>query len=371
MTGGAVLDWDEALSKIASRLAALRAAAVAAGTPSVQGAEAEQARKVEEDLAAFEALLARKKAFETSAEVRRLSRFFDEEASFLVARALAADEALRFQYTASILEKARMREAREREIFVALAMKLDYRDQEDAWRRLLLSRRAERIAPVVLCGDPDHGLYWVEKRLRRQVPPSTEPPFVLTHSFGASAIAQSIPTVMAAIAKRLGLPTSADRQRVFDKLCDRWRSTNIVLVFSQIERIGAAGFTRLLEELWCPLAREAGKRRPAAASTWIAAFFLHDGEPEGLTGAPVCRAVGRETPLETPVLLPRLGALDSDALARWQTDHGLELPESIQTAEAMDEVLAASGGVPGEVFYAICRHWEYDFTVLSDLWDRV
>lgn len=366
-----MLDWDEALTKIAARLAALRAAAVTAGTPSVQGAEREQALKVEEDLAEFETLLKRKKTFEMSLEVRKLMHLFDEEASFLVARALCADEALRFQYTDRIREKARMREAREQEIFVELAMKLDYREQEGAFRRLLLARRAERIAPAVLCGDQEHGLYWVYKRLRRQIPPGAEPPFIVAHSFGAAAVAQSIPTVLSSFAKRLGLPTSADRQRIFDRLCERWRSTNVIFVFSQIERIGAPGFTRLLEELWCPLAREAASRRPAAAGNWIAAFFLHDGAPDGLAGAPVCHSAGRETPLETPILLPRLGPLDSDALERWQSDHGLDLPESIQSAGAMDEVLSASGGVPGEVFYAICRHWEYDFTVLSDLWDRL
>src|SRR5262249_26445932 len=156
--------------------------------------------------------LARKKSFETSAEIMRLSPLFDAEAELLAARALAADDALRFQYTDRIRERTRLREAREQEAFLRLAMKLDYRDQEATFGRLLMARRADRIAPAVLCGDQEHGLYWVYNRLRRQVPPSVEPPFVVHHSFRASAIEQSIASLTSGFARRLGLPTGAYTQ---------------------------------------------------------------------------------------------------------------------------------------------------------------
>lgn len=361
-------DWDIALSKVTARLARLQGSAAAAATAAVQDSEAEAARKVEEDLAALVALLGRKKAFETSTRLGALLPLLDDEAEIVLARAFAADDTLRFEYDEKLRAARARRESQEKNAFIDLLMKLDYRRQEEAFTRLVRARRSERVAPVVLCGDQEHGLYWLLHRLRRHIPPSPEPPFVVHFSFRTGALAQDIAAVCHALARRLGLPTHAGKEAIFEKLCDRWRSTHLVFVLSRVESLGAAGFSRLLDDLWRPLVEAAHRRRSPTASTWLTAFFLHEGDPSELDAAGVACAPGEEP--FAPVLLPRLAPFDDEVRERWQSECGPDFPESMQDDGALARIFEEAGFVPGEVLYAVCRLWEYDFTVLGHLWER-
>lgn len=363
-------DWDDAFGKVAGQLAGLRTAVVQAGTATTRQSYEEQARKVEGDLEALESLLERKKKFETSAELRKMIPLFNDEARLLVARAFEADESQRFNYAERIRETRARRDGQEKRFFIDLVMRLDYRSQEETFARLLRARRVERIATAVVCGDPDHGLYWVCNRLRRQVPPSEEPPFVVQYSFGSGAVKHDVAGIYADLARKHGLPKGAERQRILEKVCDRWRTTNLVFLFSQVEKLGAPGLTALLEELWAPFAQEAARRRPGAASTWIAAFFLHQGDPSEIAAAPVCRAAFGGAAAHVPVLLPKLAPFDTSARERWQSDHGLDLPESIQDDAILAGVFDDCAGIPVDVLSALCQHWDYDFNVLCDLWER-
>lgn len=363
-------DWDDAFGKVAAQLAGLRTAEVQAGTATTRQSYAEQARRVERDLEALESLLERKKKFETSVELRKILPLFNDEARLLVASAFEPDESLRFGYAEKIREIRARREGQERRFFVDVVMRLDYRSQEDTFARLIGARRADRIATTLVCGEPDHGLYWVCNRLRRQIPPSEEQPFVLQYSFGSGAVKHDVSGIYADLARKHGLPRGAERQRIFEKVCDRWKTTNLVFLFSHVEKLGAPGLTALLEELWAPFAQEAARRRPSAASTWIAAFFLHHGDPSEIAAAPLCRDTPGKTAAHVPFLLPKLAPFDTSARERWQSDHRLDFPESIQDDTALAGVFDDCAGVPVDVLSALCQHWDYDFNVLCDLWER-
>jgi hypothetical protein len=366
-----MFSWDEALQSLYGRLSRVQQGAAAAGSVSVQESEATHARKIQEDIEELEALVARKKAFETSVQIRKLFPLFEKEAQLVVARAETADDALRFQYTDQLRAARARREAAEQEIFIDLVMRVDYRRHEDLFGRWLLARRAERIAPAVVCGDPDHGLYWLVNRLRRRIPPSTEPPFVVCSSFRTGAVEQGLSSVYAGFARRLGLPPGADRASVLQKICDKWKWTNLVLLFSQVGSLGAAGFASFLAGFWGPLVREANARRAPSASTWIAAFFLHDGAASDFEGAPLCAAPDKGVGPEAPLLLPPLGTFARADIEGWQSANAADLPESMQSDDAVSEIVASSKGLPSDALYAICRHFGHDFDVLTNLWEKL
>ncbi|WP_437878440.1 hypothetical protein [Sorangium sp. So ce513] len=283
-----------------------------------------------------------------------------KEVRLRAAHAESADEAARLQYEAQIAELRSQRDGVAREQFARVIRALDFARQRSEFKRRL---DTHRLASVLIQGDSEHGLYWLSHRLRDLMRPGK--PMILRHSFRSAAVDQSLSGLLMGLRRQL-LPKvqDADLTRcVVDEICRLWPQRSVVLVLDNVDLLGPAGLTALLDGLWAPLVDAAEARARPPGKTCIAALFLvHTSAPGGPP------ALARQDDSPRRPLRMDLPCFDVRVLEEWINAHITGgVPPHLNDPDLLFDILEGCSGVPCDVVDELCQQWPYDWYRQSDL----
>ncbi|XXY47159.1 hypothetical protein WME91_44865 [Sorangium sp. So ce269] len=312
-------------------------------------------RELEELLAGLDALLAC--CLDREEHVRDL---LTKEVRLRAAHAESVDEAARLQYEGHIAALRSERDGVAREQFARVIRALDFARQRFEFKRRL---DVHRLASVLIQGDPEHGLYWLSHRLRDLVRPGR--PMILRHSFRAAAVDHSLNGLLMGLKRQLRPKVQdADLTRcVIGEICRLWPQQSVVLVLDNVDQLGPAGLTALLDGLWSPLVDAVEARSRPPGKTCIAAFLLLHGNIPQCPPAPMRQNDSPRRPLRMD-----LPCFDGRILEEWINAH-IErgVPPDLNDPELLINIVEDCSGVPCDVVDELCRRWPYDWYSQSDL----
>jgi hypothetical protein len=312
-------------------------------------------RELEELLAGLDALIAC--CLDRDEHLRDL---LTREVRLRAAHAESADEAARLQYEGQIVALRSERDGVAREQFTRVIRALDFARQRSKFKRRL---DTHRLASVLIQGDAEHGLYWLSHRLRDLVRPGK--PMILRHSFRAAAVDQTLNGLLTGLKRQLRpRGQEADLTRcVVGEICRLWPQQSVVLVLDNVDQLGPAGLTALLDGLWSPLVDAVEARARPPGRTCIAAFLLHHANPpDGLS------ALARQEDCPRRPLRMDLPRFDGRVLEEWINAHiAGGVPPDLNDPELLVDIVEDCGGVPCDVVDELCRRWPYDWYSQSDL----
>jgi hypothetical protein len=312
-------------------------------------------REFEELRAGLDALLAC--CLDREEHVRGL---LAKEVRLRAAHAESADEAERLRYEGQIGALRSERDGVAREQFARVIRALDFARQRSEFKRRL---DTHRLASVLIQGDSEHGLYWLSHRLRDLIRPGK--PMILRHSFRAAAVDHTLNGLLMGLKRQLRPKVQdADLARcVVGEICRLWPQQSVVLVLDNVDQLGPAGLTALLDGLWSPLIDAVEARSRPPGKTCIAAFLLLHANPPGNPPA-----LARQDDCPRRPLRMDLPCFDGRVLEEWINAHiAGGVPPHLNDPDLLFNIVDDCGGVPCDVVDKLCRRWPYDWYSQSDL----
>jgi hypothetical protein len=236
-------------------------------------------------------------------------------------------------------------------------LRLDYHPQHTLYEQL----QNKAATAFLIHGKPAYGQLWLLNRLLRNFNSKC----ILVDA-GRRALPVDLPTLWRELACRCGLQPGASHDEIAGKVCDLWRTQNVVLIFLAVHRMRAEWLRDLFQDLWRPLVEKVERSGSTELKTRLIMFLLDEiGKTAG--GVEFGDKVDNNWHPATPVALPRLKAFSSKMVGSWLENSINQLPLELtgKPAEVAKMLITGSkNGVPEQFFVTICEkcggNW-YDY----------
>jgi hypothetical protein len=235
-------------------------------------------------------------------------------------------------------------------------MTLDFRPQV---RQFKAVTDQHRIGAFLVHGPPLHGQRLLTRRLiRLQEKWSTGQRIVIDAT--SNGIGKSSRALWSQIARKLQLPYDTDKQILAEKVCEWWKTQDVIFVFVTVDYIGAELLTAWLDEFWKPIASAARERVPLTPSNTHLLLFLLDfsgGVCE--TTVSLLDQPGEMLHSHAPLKLPPTGKIQQDELDIWIDSTAEVLPGRMDAFALIHDTDNGTPDLLYEKIFASCGlYWE-------------
>jgi inactive STAND len=235
-------------------------------------------------------------------------------------------------------------------------MTLDFRPQVRQFRDVITDHR---IAAFLVHGPPLHGQRLLTRRLIRfREEWSTGQRIVIDAT--SNGIGKSSRALWYQIANKLRLPYDTDKQILAEKVCEWWKTQDVIFVFVTVDYIPPDLLTAWLEEFWKPIAAAANQRLPLTPSNTHLLLFLLDFSGHVCeTTVSLLDQPGEIVRSYAPLKLPPTGKIREEELEIWIDNAAEVLPGKM---DAFALIRDTDNGTPDllyEKIFASCGlFWE-------------
>jgi len=112
-----------------------------------------------------------------------------------------------------------------------LLLKLDFREQVRLFRRVI---QTHRVAAFLVHGEPDFGQQVLVNRLIR-LSPGWQTAQRICIDLGSNGVGKSIRSLWRQVASKLGVSTSTPSAQIADKVCEWWRTQDVIFIFHTVD----------------------------------------------------------------------------------------------------------------------------------------
>ena len=255
------------------------------------------------------------------------------------------------------------------ELYQKLA-KLGYRQQVRLFRRLV---RKEDVAALLIYGPPDYGQRWLLNVLLTNHLPGVEMSKVVNVSLKRRGRSPSTQVLGRDFHRFWGLSNPVTLAEAAKAVYQCWQTRNVILIFHDVDWIGAENAKKLIEEFWQPLTQEmrktVGKNREFSSKLFM---FLIDYQ--GKTGK--LNSIFRERAKEnnhkqSPLKAPEIEEFTEEEIGDWIDEEREALPAQLieEIDEQVERILDKSeGGIPELTLEEICASCGYNWIEEAEKW---
>ena len=235
-------------------------------------------------------------------------------------------------------------------------MTLDFRPQVRRFRDVI---QEHKIAAFLVHGPPEHGQRLLTRRLIQWRPEWCTGQRIVIDA-GSNGVGKTSRALWRQVAQKLKEPADADRQSLAEKVCEWWKTQNVIFVILSVDYIPPDLLATWLDEFWKPITTAARQQQPSTRGDTHLLLFLVDFVGE------VCQS--KVTLLDqpeqlrdshAPLKLPPTEKIKEDELEFWIDNAAEVLPGKV---DAITLITATENGIPEllyEKIYASCGlPWE-------------
>lgn len=237
-------------------------------------------------------------------------------------------------------------------------MTLDFRPQVKQFQKVI---EQQRIAAFLVHGPRKHGQRFLTRRLlhfRQEWGTGQR----IVVDAGSNGIGKDEDDLWGQVAKQMGEPYKTDKRKLAEKVCEWWKSQDVIFVFLTVDYIPPALLAKWIDEFWKPIVDAASEQQDLTMRNTYLLLFLVDfdgsvcetkvkllDQPEQIKGSYV------------PLKLPPTAKFPESELDSWIGFAAEVLPGNI---DAADLIANTDDGVPELVYRKIYEYcglpWEGD-----------
>jgi len=239
-------------------------------------------------------------------------------------------------------------------------LKIDFKEQVILVHDAL---RQHRTVAFLVHGEPYYGHELLVTRLCRMTSKSgNASPIILDVSNKSANYCAKI--LWRQIGRSFRLPADAQPEEIIDRICNRWQTQDVVLIFNKVNLMLPEVLCALLQDLWEPLV-ERGKLKPPTQETDLVMFLVDNKGSVCQSEVMLAKQLNEPDYPRIPLQLPSLSSFKSDILKDFFIDiitsKDLDVPASLTYQGLLEKF---NQGIPEDVYEEICSHfrlsWEGD-----------
>jgi len=241
-----------------------------------------------------------------------------------------------------------------------LLLKIDFKEQVILVHDALIQHRT---VAFLVHGEPYYGHELLVTRLYRMTSRrrNTSPIILDINNKTAKC---STKLLWRKLGSSLLLPSDVQPEQIIDRICNRWQTQDVVLIFKRVNFMLPEVLCALLRDLWEPLV-ERGKLNPPTQETNLVMFLVDNEGSVCQSGVMLAKQLNEPDYPRIPLQLPSLSSFKSDILKDLfidiSTSENLDVPASLTYQGLLEKF---NKGIPEDVYAEICSHfclsWEGD-----------
>lgn len=246
-------------------------------------------------------------------------------------------------------------------------LKLGYREQERLFVRFI---RQYPVSAFLIHGEPEHGQYWLLRRLVLNVIGSIAGKKVVV-DLDCMVRSRSIDALWREIARSVGLGRQASPSEIVDRVFQCWQTQNIFLVFNNIDFMPSDYLPELLQNLWLPLVSKTLSLDSTAIASKMLMFMVDKSGSVDAWNMKFAEQPSSDWNSSIPVKLPIIRRFSEDVLIDWIDHEYTKLPT--QLTDDMDSSIKtilekSDDGIPEWALQEICCICECQW---SEEWSKL
>lgn len=249
-----------------------------------------------------------------------------------------------------------------KQILFKRLLDLDFEAQREQVRAAMRSRA---IGAFLVHGQPGYGQQALSKRLFQLLEGE---PKRIHFDMGSQARGKRSRNMWNHLTKQLEISANTQPEKIADFIC-QWRQTkDVLLTVYGVDCMLPGLLSELIEQFWQLIVDRAERNQYAAKTPKRLLLFLVDYEGNCHSNIPIVQDQNHPHYPRVPLLLERACTFPQAVLDRWikKAIEDFVLREGLTAQMVLD---ASDGGIPEDVYEAICKHcgisWEGDLAQWS------
>ncbi|MEJ6485988.1 hypothetical protein N0Y54_32780 [Nostoc punctiforme UO1] len=250
-------------------------------------------------------------------------------------------------------------------------LRLGYRKHTLAFRRFI---EAYSIAAFLIHGSPDYGQRWLLNRLVVQYAPRIITGKIVRINLSRIARRSDINALWRELGGRVGLDRQSPISEIVERVCQWWRTQNVLLIFYNIDFLSETFLNDLIRDFWLPLTIRARKATSQTSDFKLLMFLVDYDGCVGSWNVPFAERLETTWQPDQPVKLPEISEFSEDELTNWLEFAADELP--IKLIDQVDETIQiilknSDNGIPEPTLGEICRLCDCNWYEQEEKWLRL
>jgi hypothetical protein len=229
-----------------------------------------------------------------------------------------------------------------------LLLDMDFKQQIKIVKQVM---RSHRTAAFLVHGEADYGQELLVTRLFRLTSTwrNNSP---LKNDVTNNAAYRSVDGLRRQLARSLLLPINSEMSEIIERICDRWQTKDVILIFNKVDCILPQILSQWLQEFWEPLVVLANQNLPHKQTHLL--MFLVDN----------CGSVSTSKAIQIKYFhqLQPVESFDLDILDDWidriMGMQSLQIPPGLNSQVLLER---SDNGIPQFVYEEICCHCGHDW----------
>ncbi len=239
-----------------------------------------------------------------------------------------------------------------------LILKLDFGEQVRIAHHVIESYR---ISAFLVHGGTDCGQQLLVNRLIR-LSPGWQTGQRICIDAGSNGTGKSSRSLWRQVASKLHIPTSTPPTQIADKVCEWWKTEDVIFVFHTVDYMPSTLLSEWMQEFWLPLVTTArNSMHLTQRNTHLLMFLVDYSGCVCNSDVTLARQADQPDYPRIPLHLPPAGRFPPDVLDFWIDTAAEVLPAGL-TAQAL--LAASDNGIPQLIYETICDRcglsWEGD-----------
>ncbi|MEJ6485300.1 SAV_2336 N-terminal domain-related protein [Nostoc punctiforme UO1] len=234
-----------------------------------------------------------------------------------------------------------------------LLLQVDFQQQTNIVRKLM---KSYFTAGFLVHNAPECGLEFLLAKLFRMIPSlKNNKPIVIDVGY------RDIERLWTQLGRYFHVhPISTSE--ILEKICDRWKTQDVVFIFNKVDCLQPEILSAWLEEFWEPLVN-IGKENPPEKSTHLFMFLVDHGGKVHQSNINVSTTTSPPLDPRIPLYLPTVDSFTLEILEEWITEVVMQRSDiEVEFDKFTSEILFQNScqGIPQFVFEEICSFFSID-----------
>jgi len=229
-----------------------------------------------------------------------------------------------------------------------LLLDMDFKQQIKTVKQVMLSHRT---AAFLVHGEADSGQDLLVTRLFR-LTSTWKNNSPIKNDVTNNAAYRSVERLRRQLARSLLLPINTEMSEIIEKICDRWQTKDVILIFNKIDCVLPDILSQWLQEFWEPLVVLANQNLPHK-QTHLWMVLVDNCGHVSTSKAVKVKHFHQLQPVES---------FDLDILDDWidriMGMQSLQIPPGLNSKVLLER---SYNGIPGFVYEEICCHCGHDW----------
>jgi inactive STAND/Effector-associated domain 8 len=235
-----------------------------------------------------------------------------------------------------------------------LLLQIDFKQQVRLVEDVL---EQHRTAAFLVHGEPDCGQELLVTRLFR-IKSAWKNNSPIKNDVTNNAAYRSTERLWKQLARSFVLPLDTKPEHIIDKICDRWQTQDVILIFEKVDCMPPKVLVGWLQEFWEPLV-DRGKLNPPLKDTHLLMFLVDNCGSVCKSQVMLAKEFDEPEYPRIPLYLPPLSPFPPDILRDWLRDmkvfSDLQIPADLTYQRLWEK---SDNGIPQFVYEEICTHFD-------------